>query len=352
MINNSIQQMLEASRRFSETQKLGKHNLGIFSATQIADTIMAKVNPNNTFQNLFASTPASIALSHFKNQEPLISLAGSTISHLAELNFKSDTRMKSAAGILSELNQFIQINKPFIEKQEVISRFLGTRLYEINDLSSPSWLNKELPSNESINMVESVSASTLNLILKTFPASSNTEVEINLHKTEDFIRSAEFASDFEEAFKDVKKPFDQLEKRLTHLIHRLHLRKIDVQTAYYIAFSIVGMSILILSQGIKEKIFKDKTPSSINIKKTIIHQHYYQTIEQKTTIDTVTIIRNTMVYTRSSKKTKSVCKIPQGTIVLILKEKPYWKFIQVLITWQNPKTKKDESKLIKGWIEN
>jgi hypothetical protein len=280
-----------------------------------------------------------------------------------------------SSGILGKINAYSQV----YDRQLTLAEQLSKGFYAANHLALPSWVDKIQSAQRTFDVThirafDLLSASTLTRIAEKLKYEEDETPEENITTVSELIsQNADLKKDLESLYLAFSKRIASKVKRkskkvtsedlkepvriVTEIIHKHFLGKrgVSLQTTYtfiwIINYVLWGILFNIIMEGKGKDMFDSifgedekqiQAPQVINNSYPVINNYNY--------VSQDTVIEDASIYLRNSIETKGLGRVKKGTVVLIIKQKPKWCFVETIIMKHDKKTGRNVEKVVKGWI--
>jgi len=292
---------------------------------------------------------------------------------------KSIFNIKISNDFAAGINHKFKMFDDLFQRQLSISETMSRSYFTANQMSIPSWVDKisQIETNfniNNLNLIGLLSAETLtrlaekheNVEDRVIPAEENITELSKLIEENQALKSEldnlyrSFSKYIVSKVKKKKKiqqaDLNEPKIQISKFIHKILFKdnSISLQSVYNLVclldfvFTVIILGIIMEGKGsdIYDSIVGEETKQTtqpINFHKNITTNIYYD-------IKCDFVIEDAKLYLRNSLKSKCLGLVKINTTVIIIKQKPKWCFIEVLVKNYNKKTKSNIEKVEKGWI--
>jgi hypothetical protein len=368
---NAIREMIKMP--ISNTLKALSAASIISEMSKQQNALREKYNHIFSFQDAIRELSKSALRDISDNSASSIILGGSAASALARLKYENSGGFNPTSSALN----FITSNPNLFNKQVSIFEKLNKHFHEINQLSTPSWLEqisstKDYSKATALSAFEIISANTLSQIIGEYPDEQNIEnPEDELDKMSSLIQENKALKlEIEKLLKKIacptkskslKKQLAELEEPIKQFSHYVHLNlfkcseKWTLRTTHYFISLVSYLIISIyLSKKLENLFFTDTSPTQTIFNNNEVNIDNRRTINvygfDNTTLWGLTS-KDLKVYRRKSVKTNCIGMVLCETTVRILRKKGEWLFIESVITKFDKKTKEEVEFVSRGWVK-
>lgn len=392
---NDYKSLFDATRASHEAIKGYKTLLDIAKATQSTLNSNASIlsaareaqNNLNSFKGIYSAFSAEE--NKLKSYSSIFNAASSTVQNIfskdwASLQSRSIFDSNTIVGRALSIQANFESHAALFEKQLSVSEMLTKQYFNANKLEIPSWVNEitqvgKAFKESNLSMLGVLSAETFNRIKVSFEDGKSSDAEKDIDQLTALLNeNAVLKAELENLYiafskriasklkrrkrlkaKDLKEPKEEF----AEFIHKFLFKnnKLSLQAVFRFVcilewlFTTIFISMILEAKGddMFYSIFgKDSKqtdqPASNTINNNTVNNYgitnnYHNVITDFT-------IENANLYLRNSTKSRCVGKIKINTTALILRQKPQWCFVEVMITVYNKKLKNSAEKVVRGWV--